>query len=221
MTTTIDSQEARRFLHPSTVAKISQLDLRAHRVVEGFISGMHRSPFFGHSVEFVQHREYVRGDDIRHLDWKAWSKTDRFYIKQFEAETNLRAHIVVDVSESMHYGEARHRKAGTLNKYEYACTAAACLSYLMIRQQDSVGVMTFDDKVRHVLPARSSQAHLNAITQTLHVSRPKEKTDIFRILKQVAESRRRGGWSSSSRTCCASASRCSRGSRCSGTGGTT
>src|SRR5262249_6094603 len=117
--TVAKKDDPRRFLHPATIARISRLDLRARYVVEGFISGMHKSPFFGHSVEFVQHREYSTGDDIRHLDWKVWSKTDRYYIKQFEAETNLRSHLVVDVSESMHYGH------GPLNKYEYACTIGA------------------------------------------------------------------------------------------------
>src|SRR5918911_1163272 len=104
-----NDDDPRRFLHPATIARIGRLDLRARQVVEGFITGMHKSRFFGHSVEFVQHREYVPGDDIRFLDWKVWAKADRFQIKQFEAETNLRATIVVDVSESMHYGRrARH-----------------------------------------------------------------------------------------------------------------
>jgi uncharacterized protein (DUF58 family) len=179
--TKADKEDAKRFLHPRTIARISGLDVRAQQVVEGFISGMHRSPFFGHSVEFVQHREYTPGDDIRHLDWKAWSKTDKFFIKQYEAETNLRCQIVVDVSESMHYGR------GELNKYEYACTAAACLAYLLIRQQDSVGLTTFDSDVRNILPSRASQAHLDAIVRTLHVSKPREKTDIIKILKRVAE----------------------------------
>lgn len=181
MAATTEKEDARRFLHPQTIARISGLDVRAQQVVEGFISGQHRSPFFGHSVEFVQHREYSPGDDIRHLDWKAWSKTDKFFIKQFEAETNLRCQIVVDVSESMHYGR------GALNKYEYACTAAACLAYLLIRQQDSVGLTTFDSDVRHIIPARAAQNHLEAIVRTMHVSKPKEKTDIIKILKRVAE----------------------------------
>src|SRR5206468_4010991 len=127
--------------------------------VEGFITGMHKSPFFGHSVEFVQHREYTSGDDIRHLDWKVWSKTDRFYVKQFEAETNLRCTLVVDVSESMHYGR------GPLNKYQYACTAGACLAYLLLRQQDAAGVITFDDDVRQIVPPRSQQTHIDALTK--------------------------------------------------------
>ena len=174
--------DPRRFLHPESLARISSLELRARQVVEGYISGKHRSPFFGHSVEFVQHREYVPGDDIRHLDWKAWSKTDRFYIKQYEEETNLRASVVVDVSESMHYGR------GPLNKYEYACTAAACLGYLLMRQQDATGLITFDSDVRQVLPPRTSQTHLDAFIKALDVSRPREKTDINAILRRVAES---------------------------------
>lgn len=178
----VKEEDPRRFLHPSTIARISRLDLRARHVVEGFISGMHRSPFFGHSVEFVQHREYVSGDDLRHLDWKVWSKTDRFYIKQFEEETNLRSHFVVDVSESMHYGR------GALNKYNYGCTIAACLAYLLLRQQDSVGLLTFDSDVRQVVPARSQQLHIDALVKAMDVSRPKEKTDLEKILRRVAES---------------------------------
>src|SRR5437660_8751859 len=110
---TRDLENPRRFLAPEVVARTARLDLRAKDVVEGFITGMHKSPFFGHSVEFVQHREYVRGDDLRHLDWKVWSKTDRFYIKQFEAETNLRATLAVDVSESMHYGRGPSTSTST------------------------------------------------------------------------------------------------------------
>jgi uncharacterized protein (DUF58 family) len=174
-------EDPRRFLHPEAIARISRLDLRARHVVEGFISGMHKSPFFGHSIEFVQHREYVPGDDIRHLDWKVWSKTDRYYIKQYEAETNLRCTLVVDVSESMHYGR------GALNKYNYACTVAACLGYLLLRQQDAVGAITFDSDVRQIVPSRSQQNHIDAIVNSLDVSRPREKTDLEKILRRVAE----------------------------------
>lgn len=177
-----DLDNPRRFLDPAVIARINRLDLRAQQVVEGFITGMHKSPFFGHSVEFVQHREYVRGDDIRHLDWKVWSKTDRFYIKQFEAETNLRSTLVVDVSESMHYGR------GPLDKYEYGCTAAACLGYLLLRQQDSVGLISFDEAVRQIVPPRSAQTHIDALVQAMHVSKPREKTDIEMVMRRVAES---------------------------------
>jgi uncharacterized protein (DUF58 family) len=177
----VKEDDPRRFLHPETIARISRLDLRARHVVEGFIAGMHKSPFFGHSVEFIQHREYVPGDDLRHLDWKVWSKTDRYYIKQYEEETNLRSTLVVDVSESMHYGR------GALNKYNYACTIAACLGYLLLRQQDSVGLITFDDQVRQTVPPRSQQTHIDAIVQGLHISRPQAKTDIEKIMRRVAE----------------------------------
>jgi uncharacterized protein (DUF58 family) len=179
--TRVKEDDPRRFLHPATVARISRLDLRARQVVEGFITGMHKSPFFGHSVEFVQHREYVPGDDVRHVDWKVWSKTDRYFIKQFEEETNLRCHLVLDVSESMHYGR------GPLNKYEYACTIAACLGYLLLRQQDSVGLTTFDSDVRQVVPPRSQQMHIEALVKAMDVSRPREKTAIDKILRRAAE----------------------------------
>ncbi|MCS7046771.1 MAG: DUF58 domain-containing protein [Gemmataceae bacterium] len=177
----VKTEDPRRFLDPDTIARISRLDLRAKRAVEGFLTGMHKSPFFGHSVEFVQHRDYAMGDDIRHLDWKVWSKTDKFYIKQYEAETNLRAHLVVDVSASMHYGN------GPLNKYNYACTIAACLAYMLLHQQDSVGCMTFDEDVRHTVPARSQHTHIDAIVKSLHISTPRDKTDIEKILRRVAE----------------------------------
>jgi len=175
------ADDPKRFLHPATIATISRLDMRAKQVVEGFLSGQHKSPFFGQSVEFVQHREYVAGDDIRHLDWKVWSKTNKFYIKQYEAETNLRAALVVDTSESMIYGN------GPMNKYEYACTSAACLAYLIIRQQDSAGLTSFGWDVKAAIPPKSSQRQLTAITTTLDHSRPAQTTDIMRSLRQVAE----------------------------------
>lgn len=173
--------DARRFLSPQAISRISRLDLRARQVVEGFITGMHKSPFFGHSVEFVQHRDYTPGDDIRHLDWKVWSKTDRFYIKQYEAETNLRAMLVVDVSESMRYGR------GPMTKYEYACCIAASLAYLLLRQGDAVGCMTFDSALRGAVPPRSHQSHLESILLTMDVSKPKEKTNLESILTRVVD----------------------------------
>jgi uncharacterized protein (DUF58 family) len=182
-----NEDDPKRLLDPKTIAKISQLDLRAKQVVEGFLTGMHKSPLYGQSVEFVQHREYVPGDDLRHVDWTVWSKTDRYYVKQYEAETNLRAYVVVDASESMLYGADHHRRTGTLHKYEYAATAAACLTYLTVKQQDSIGLITFDADIRQVLPPRSSQVHLDAVVKALHVSKPREKTDPYKILRRVAE----------------------------------
>ena len=110
--------DSKRFLHPEAIKRIARLEIRARHIVEGFLSGMHRSPYFGQSVEFLQHREYTPGDDLRHVDWKVWAKQDRYYVKQFEEDTNLRCTLLVDVSSSMQYG------SGPLNKYEYACTAA-------------------------------------------------------------------------------------------------
>jgi uncharacterized protein (DUF58 family) len=176
-----ETDDPRRFLDPAVLARVNRLDLRAKQAVEGFITGLHRSPFFGHSVEFAQHREYVRGDDLRHLDWKVWSKTDRYYVKQYESETNLRATLVVDVSESMTYG----KKGWT--KYDAAATIAACLAYLILRQHDSAGLVSFDADVRQVVPARSTLTHVDSVVQALHVSKPKEKTDLEKICRRVAE----------------------------------
>jgi uncharacterized protein (DUF58 family) len=176
------ADDPRRFLSPQAISRISRLDLRARQVVEGFISGMHKSPFFGHSVEFVQHRDYTPGDDIRHLDWKVWSKTDRFYVKQYEAETNLRSMLLVDVSESMRYGR------GPMTKYEYGCSIAASLAYLLLRQNDAVGCITFDSTLRQAVPARSQQNHLDAVLKAMDVSRPREKTNMETILRRVTDS---------------------------------
>jgi uncharacterized protein (DUF58 family) len=175
---TVDSK---RFLHPEAIKRIARMDLRAKHIVEGFLTGMHRSPYFGQSVEFLQHREYSLGDDLRHVDWKVWAKQDRFYIKQFEEETNLRGMLLVDVSNSMRYGR------GPLNKYEYACTAAVSLAYLLLRHQDAAGCMAFDEGVRAVVPMRTKRSHLNSIIQSLSQSEPKEKTDLQEILRKAAE----------------------------------
>jgi uncharacterized protein (DUF58 family) len=180
--------DPRRFLDPKVIARITQLDLRARQVVEGFLSGMHKSPVYGQSVEFVQHREYMPGDDLRRIDWKVWQRSDKFVIKQYEAETNLRSYVVVDSSESMLYGIDRHKSAGTMYKHDYAATAAASLSYLTTRQQDSCGLITFDEDVRQVVPPRSSQIHMDAVVKALHVSKPRAKTDPYKIMRRVAES---------------------------------
>ena len=163
------------------------MELRARHIVEGYLAGMHRSPYFGQSVEFLQHREYAAGDDLRHVDWKVWAKQDRFYIKQFEEDTNLRCTLMVDVSKSMQYG------SGPLNKYEYACTAAVSLAYLLLRQQDAVGCISFDEKTRNTVPLKTKRNHLNTIIQALTVSEPKDKTDLAQILREAAESFPRRG----------------------------
>lgn len=179
--------DSKRFLHPDAIRRLGRLEIRARHIVEGFMSGMHRSPYFGQSVEFLQHRQYTPGDDLRHVDWKAWAKQDRLYVKQFEEDASLRATLLVDVSGSMEYG------SGPMNKYEYAATAAVSLAYLLLRQHDSVGAIAFDDGIRARTPLRSTQAHLSAIVQTLDASRPRHKTDPGAVLRQIAEAGSRRG----------------------------
>ena len=191
------TRDSRRFLQPEAISRISRLELQARNVVEGFLSGLHRSPYFGQSVEFVQHREYVAGDDPRRIDWKAWSKTDKYYIKQYEEDTNLRCTLLVDVSESMQFGSGAQGRGGsrssTTNKYEYACAVAASLAYLLLRQQDSVGLVTFDSVVRSVIPNRSKRNHLHSVLAALDAQNPAEKTDVHAILAQVAEQQSQRG----------------------------
>lgn len=179
------THDSRRFLPPDAIARIARLEVQARQVVEGFLSGRHRSPFFGQSIEFAQHREYTPGDDTRRIDWKVWSKTDRYYIKQYEEETNLRTLLLLDASESMQFGSP--------TKFEFACQIAACLSYLLLRQQDAVGMITFDQQVRHQVETSSKQNHLNAILSALHAESPQKKTDLLDILTHVADQRSKRG----------------------------
>jgi len=179
--------DSKRFLHPEAIKRISRLDLRAPHVVEGFLSGMHRSPYFGQSVEFLQHREYAIGDDLRHMDWKVWARQDRLVVKQFEEDTNLRCTMLVDISNSMQYGE------GALNKYEYACTIASSLAYLVLQQQDAVGCVSFDETVRVNVPIRSKRNHIYSIINSLEAQQPRDKTDMHAVLRTVAETWPRRG----------------------------
>ncbi len=179
--------DSRRFLHPETIKRIARLDLRARHVVEGFLAGMHRSPYFGQSVEFLQHRQYTWGDDLRYVDWKVWAKQDRFYVKQFEEDTNLRATLLVDVSGSMRYG------SGAMDKYEYACTLAVSLAYLVLKQQDAVGCVSFDEAARMSVPQRTKRNHLDSVIKALQISEPKNKTDLAPILRHAAETYPRRG----------------------------
>jgi uncharacterized protein (DUF58 family) len=174
-------------LHPEAIRRIARMEIRARHIVEGFLSGMHRSPYFGQSIEFLQHREYAWGDDMRHVDWKVWAKQDRIYVKQYEEETNLRSTLLVDVSGSMRYG------SGPLNKFEYASTVAVSLAYLLLRQQDAVGCVSFDEAVRRTVPTRSKRNHLSSVIRALEVADPSEKTDMFRVLNHVAETYPRRG----------------------------
>jgi uncharacterized protein (DUF58 family) len=170
-----------RYIDPSALARVKNLQLVARGVVEGFISGLHASPYKGFSVEFAEHREYTPGDDPRHLDYKMLARTDRLYIKQYEEETNMRVQILLDCSGSMNY-----RYSGRITKLEYGCYLTAVLAYLMIRQQDSVGLTIFDQEVRLDLPARSSPRHFNEMMQQLEALRPGSQTNIAGTLHRLA-----------------------------------
>jgi len=168
------------------LARVSDMQLLARAVVEGFILGLHRSPYRGFSVEFAEHRSYSPGDEIRHVDWKVFGKTDRYYVKQFEEETNLTCHILLDASGSMGYGERT-------TKLRYASTMAACLAYLMIRQHDATGLAIFDTKIRTMLPPRLRQSHLKQMLSELEGVTSGGETRIAPVLHGLAEGLARRG----------------------------
>jgi uncharacterized protein (DUF58 family) len=174
-------------LDTATLARLSNLQLLAHTVVEGFILGLHKSPFRGFSVEFAEYRSYVPGDDVKHLDWKVFAKSDKYYLKLFEEETNLACHVLLDASGSMAYGSQ------ALNKHQYAARLAACLVYLMMRQRDAAGLVTFDTEIRDFLPARLQQSHLQRLLGALEECRPGKETNLAGPLHQVAEAVRKRG----------------------------
>ena len=177
-----------KYLDPKTLESIKRIDVRARLVVEGFITGQHRSPYNGFAVEFAAHREYAPGDDLRHIDWKVWSKTDRLYIKEYEEETNLQCHLIVDSSKSMKYGE----ESGW-SKFDYAATAAASLGYLMQQQQDAVGLMLFSNQVDKDLKPKSHPTHMKLIFHELEKAEPNNKTDVSEpFLALAARIRKRG-----------------------------
>lgn len=175
-----------RFLEPTALARVKNLAVVARGVVEGFISGLHASPYKGFSVEFAEHREYAAGDDPRHLDYRMLGRTDRLYIKQYEEETNMRVRILLDTSGSMDYSHD-----GRITKLQYGCYLTAVLSYLMTRQQDVVGLTTFDTRVGLDMPERSSPRHFNEMMQQLEAIRPGGETNIADTLHQLANRSKR------------------------------
>ena len=162
------TQDRRHLLDPAVLAKLQGLKLRVRHVAEGLLSGLHKSPQHGQSVEFAEHKEYAPGDEIRHIDWKAYGKFDRYYVKRFEQETNLRAWLVVDASGSMGYRGAE----GRLGKLEYASCLAGTLAYLMVRQQDAVGLLAVAGSVTRSVPPRAAATHLGALLDTLAALSP-------------------------------------------------
>lgn len=174
-----------RFLDARAVARLGKIDLVARGVVEGFVTGLHKSPYHGFSVEFSEHRAYTPGDELRHLDWKCYARTDRYAVKLFENETNVRCYIILDKSASMGYG------SGPVTKLEYSCYLAGCLAYLMIRQQDSVGLVCFDERVARFIAPRSAPSHLSVVLGALEQIRAGSRTGTARTFHDLAENMKR------------------------------
>ena len=172
---------ARQFLDPAVVARLGTLELKARAVVEGFISGLHRSPYKGFSVEFAEYRQYIHGDDLSTIDWKVYARSDRHYVKKFEEETNLHCHLLIDVSGSMAYGSRG------ISKFDYAACLAASLGYLMNRQRDGVGMTAFSDRVVDVLPSSTRPGHLRNLLLALDRLEVGSRTDVAKPLHQLAE----------------------------------
>jgi len=172
-----------KFLDPVALSRLGDMELVARLVVEGFITGLHKSPYQGFSVEFAEHRQYMPGDEIRYIDWKVYGKSDRYYVKKFEEETNLRTYILLDASGSMNYKYDEK----TLTKFEYGCYLAASLSYLMLKQRDSVGLAVFDTNIRNYIPPRGAAPHLHAIMSVLEKAQPGNETNISAILHELAK----------------------------------
>ncbi len=172
---------AEKYLRPEVINQVARLDLRAKFIVQGFLAGLHASPYHGFSVEFSEHRKYVPGDDIRDIDWNVYAKTDKYYLRKYEAETNLTGYLVMDLSASMAYTYRQQ-----LTKFEYAICLAAALGYLMIHQQDPVGLVAFDTGIRTALPPRSKRTQLGNILGLLAGLKPSGPTDVATCLHQVA-----------------------------------
>ncbi len=179
--------QAGTFIDPAALMRIRNLQLRAKVVVDGFLSGLHRSPFHGFSVEFTEYRQYTPGDDLRFLDWRLYARTDRFYLKRFEDETNLRCWLLVDLSRSMGYASLGYDKA------DYARTAAATIAYFLTLQRDAVGLITFDQAIREFMPARYRRGHLRRLMICLEHATAGKSTDLTAPLEQIARTARKRG----------------------------
>jgi len=180
-------QSYRRFLDPEVVTKLKGLDLKARLVVEGFLTGLHKSPYRGFSVEFAEHRQYMPGDEIRRIDWKVWGKTDRFYVKEFEEETNMKGYLLLDASGSMGYSSSK------VSKLEYSSLLSAALAFLLLQQQDSVGLITFDTRIRRYIPPRSTALHLHNILKELDGLSAGGETNVSVTFHELAERIKRRG----------------------------
>ena len=177
-----------QYLRPDVIQQVQRLDLKARYIIEGLLAGLHSSPFHGFSVEFSEHRKYVPGDDIRLIDWSVYAKTDRYYIKKFRAETNLEAYILMDCSGSMGFATG-----GRMTKMDYGICLAAALGYLMVNQQDSVGLAVFDDKLRHFLPPKTKRSHLMNMLSILAQTIPSGQTNLAAAIHDMADRVRKRG----------------------------
>jgi len=177
---------SRKYSDPDVIAQISDLTLRSRRLVEGAISGQHRSPFHGFNVEFAEYRDYAPGDDLRRLDWRVFARSDRHYIKQYEEESNVRVTFLVDASASMNY-----RGSGSLTKFDYGATLAIALAMLLVRQQDPVGLVLFDEAATTVLPPSATQAQILVMSGLLERCLPTRKTDVGALLHSIGDQLRR------------------------------
>ena len=177
----MNSIDKRKYLDPLIVAKLDNMALRARLVVEGYLIGQHKSPYHGFSVEFAEHRAYGSGDEIRHIDWKLYGKTDRYYVKRYEEETNLRSYILLDTSQSMTYG------SGAITKLEYGSYLSAALTHLMLNQRDAMGLVLFDEKIRKFIPPRAAPSHANIIMGALDKIQSANDTQIRPTLDYMAE----------------------------------
>jgi uncharacterized protein (DUF58 family) len=184
----MSSPESRAsFLDPATIARLGSLDLKVRAIVEGFLTGLHRSPFKGFSVEFAEYRQYLPGDDLTTLDWKVYARTDRHFVKKFEEETNLECYVLLDISRSMGYG------SGPVTKLEYGSYLAGALAYLMTRQRDAVGLIAFDDKIVKMLRPSARSGHLTSLLVTLERLPVGDRTDVAKPLRDLAEALRKRG----------------------------
>ena len=182
------SLDYKNLLDPQIIPKINSLELRARLVVEGFMVGLHKSPYHGFSVEFTQHRPYMQGDGLKDVDWKVYGKTEKFYIKQYEEETNLRSYILLDVSKSMQFSSGNN-----VTKLEYASTLAAALSYLMMKQQDAFGLTLYSDRIVQYLPPKATKSYLQQILKSLVSANASNTTNTASCLNSVAEKIQRRG----------------------------
>lgn len=177
-----------KYLSPEVLSKIKSLEMKARLVVEGFIAGLHRSPYHGFSVEFAEHRQYMPGDPIRHIDWKVYAKSDRFYIKEYEEETNLKAYLLVDCSRSMAFASEKQ-----IDKLTYSLQLAAALTFLMIKQRDAVGLVSFDEKIKNYIPPRSAVSHLHVLLREMEGLEASQSTNVAETLHQMADRIKRRG----------------------------